>query len=452
MLQGKGMQLPQTPPSESIDIGVLLDNTPFSLLQKWIVALAAMSIIFDGVGVSIMGYAIPKIAHEWGLLGRAFAPVVTAGLLGMVFGSACAGIVADKIGRRRSVIGCVVIFAVATAGIGIAQSIFYLAFFRCIAGAGIGGALPISSTFVAEFTPARIRTVAVTCTIVCVPFGGMLAGLMSAVVLPRYGWRALFFVGGAVPAVLGIVLLFLLPESPRFLARNSKNWPKLIQLLKRTGQSVDVNAHFIDEAGLRASSHARISTLFSTEFLNDTLALWSGLLLCMFTLYSVNSWLPTVLSSAGFNAVQDSFGLAAFQGGGIAGAVVCSLVITRLGSKWPMIGCCALSSIMAIVVIEPQVKGHFNLLVAALMAMGFFGNAVQSTMYGLCAFVYPTAIRARGVASAVASGRVGATLSGVVGALVVASTTRYFLMLSLTMLLVLVSLALVRRHIPAAYR
>jgi AAHS family 4-hydroxybenzoate transporter-like MFS transporter len=448
-VRDKDMQHVQTASTLTIDIGTLLDNSPFTFVQKWVVALAAASIIFDGVGVSIIGYAIPKIAHEWGVSGKAFAPVVTAGLVGMVLGSAYAGIVADKMGRRWAVIGSVFVFALSTAGIGMVRGIHGLAVLRFLAGAGIGGALPTSSTFVAEFTPARIRTVAVTCTIVCVPFGGMLAGLMSAAVLPAYGWRLLFVAGGAIPAVLGIALLILLPESPRFLARHSRDWPKLIRLLRRMGQIVEPKTHFIDETGLRTPSNARISALFSAEFMRDTMALWSGLLLCMFTLYSVNSWLPTVLFSAGFNAVEDSYGLAAFQGGGIAGAVVCSLVITRLGSKWPMIGCCALCSLMAIAAAEPQVTTHFKLLMAVLTAMGFFGNAVQSTMYGLCAFVYPTAIRARGVASAVASGRVGAALAGVAGALVVASTTRYFLMLSSTMALVLASLAMVRRHIPA---
>src|SRR6516164_6699392 len=119
----------------------------------------------------------------------------------MVFGSACAGIVADKVGRRWAVIGSVLVFAIATACISLVHGIASLAFLRFFAGAGIGGALPTSSTFVAEFTPARIRTIAVTCTIVCVPFGGMLAGLMSAAVLPAYGWRLLFVAGGAIPAV-----------------------------------------------------------------------------------------------------------------------------------------------------------------------------------------------------------------------------------------------------------
>jgi AAHS family 4-hydroxybenzoate transporter-like MFS transporter len=435
--------------TETIDIGALLDGSPFTTFQILVVALAAASIIFDGAGVAIMGYAIPKIAHEWGIAGKAFAPVVTAGLVGMVFGSACAGIVADKVGRRWAVIGSVLVFAIATACISLVHGIASLAFLRFFAGAGIGGALPTSSTFVAEFTPARIRTIAVTCTIVCVPFGGMLAGLMSAAVLPRHSWRSLFVVCGAAPAVLGIALLILLPESPRFMARDSRHWQKLTRLLARMGQIIESEANFTDDAGQHTASSTRISALFSAEFVRDTLALWSGLLLCMFSLYSINSWLPTVLFSAGFNAVQDSYGLATFQGGGIAGAVVCSVVITRFGSKWPMIGCCALSSLMAIAASAPQVATHFKLMVVVLAAMGFFGNAVQSTMYGLCTFVYPTAIRARGVASAVAAGRFGAALSGIAGAIVVASTTKYFLMLSVTLLLVLASLTMVRRHIPA---
>ena len=83
---------------------------------------------------------------------------------------------------------------------------------RFLAGLGIGGALPTATTLAAEFTPARKRTLAVTATIVCVPLGGMLAGIYASHIIPAYGWRALFWIGGALPAVFGVLLVALLPE------------------------------------------------------------------------------------------------------------------------------------------------------------------------------------------------------------------------------------------------
>ncbi|MGF6854057.1 MFS family permease [Paraburkholderia sp. CI3] len=113
-------------------------------------------------------------------------------------------------------IGSVFVFGLATCAISLAPNVVAIAALRFIAGLGIGGALPTSTTLTAEFTPARFRTFAVTATILCVPLGGMVAGLFAGQVLPVYGWRGLFVAGGVLPLVLAIVPLAALPESPLF--------------------------------------------------------------------------------------------------------------------------------------------------------------------------------------------------------------------------------------------
>ena len=146
------------------------------------------------------------------------------GLIGMGFGSALAGYVCDRFGRRPAIIGSVLLFGLATSCIGFSQNLASIALFRFLAGLGIGGALPSSSTIAAELTPVKRRTLAISATIVCVPLGGMLAGLYAGYILPAFDWRTLFWLGGAFPAVLSIVLMTLLPESPRFLVRRQERW------------------------------------------------------------------------------------------------------------------------------------------------------------------------------------------------------------------------------------
>ena len=218
------MNLSAPPTSAAIDVGQLLDEGPFTGFQKVVVLLAALSIVMDGFDGQLIGFAIPVIMKEWGVTRGAFAPVVAAGLIGMAVGSACAGLFADRFGRRWAVIGSVLVFGTATSAIGLAPDLLTIACLRFIAGLGIGGALPTSTTMTAEFAPLRRRTLAVTATIVCVPLGGMLAGLFTSAVLPSQGWRALFFIGGALPLALSLLLLVGLPESPRFLARRPARW------------------------------------------------------------------------------------------------------------------------------------------------------------------------------------------------------------------------------------
>jgi AAHS family 4-hydroxybenzoate transporter-like MFS transporter len=443
------MELSSTHERHMIDVGQALDHGPFSSAQKQIVALAAVSVIFDGLGSQLIGFAIPRMAADWHVPPGAFAAAVSAGLFGMSCGSACAGVLADRIGRRWAIIGSVLLFGLATCAVILADSPSSVGWFRFFAGFGIGGALPVSTTLVAEFTPSRIRPLAVTATIVCVPLGGMFAGVFAAYILPNFGWRALFFVGGAIPLLLCLVLLFALPESPRFLVRRPERWDELSALLARIRRPAAPGSGFCD----RTESHlqGRFLDLFSPHYLRDSLALWCAFLLCLFTVYTAFSWLPSLLVSSGLKAADASLALTLYNAGGVLGALLCAWAIARFGSRWPLLICCAAAALAALFISQLQLNQHHVLLLTGVAAHGLFVNAVQSTMFAVCAHVYPTAIRARGAASAVAFGRLGAILSGAAGAFVLASgSSAYFTMLGAAMLLVLVALAMVRRHIPAS--
>lgn len=434
----------------SIDVGHLLDEGPYTPFQITVVVLAALSIVMDGFDGQLIGFAIPMIIKEWGITRAAFAPAVAAGLVGMGIGSACAGLFADRFGRRWAVIGSVFLFGAATCAIGLAPDILTIAALRFVAGLGIGGALPSSTTMTAEFTPLRGRTLAVTATIVCVPLGGMLAGLFASAVLPAYGWRGLFLIGGSLPLVLGVVLLFGLPESPRFLVRRPQRWPELRGLLGRMSRPIAPDSLFSDQAEQKAEAHQGFSALFDRAFARDTLAIWCAFFMCLLTVYSAFSWLPTMLNAEGLDVKLASAGLTAYNLGGVFGALCCAVAMARFGSRWPLLVCCIGASASALFLTQFSVKDHALLVIGGFAVHGLFVNAVQSTMYALCAYVYPTAVRATGTASALAFGRLGAILSAFAGAAVITTGGghAYLTMLGSAMVLVLVALAVVRRHIP----
>jgi AAHS family 4-hydroxybenzoate transporter-like MFS transporter len=323
-------------------------------------------------------------------------------------------------------------FGAATCSIGFAPNAVTIAALRFAAGLGIGGALPSATTMTAEFTPARIRTLAVTATIVCYPFGGMIAGLFASVVLPTYGWRGLFWIGGTFPIALSALLYCTLPESPRFLARRVSRWPELCKLLSRMGRPTPGDTAFVDAAEQRAEQHAGFSSLFDAGRARDTIAIWAAFFMCLLAVYSAFSWLPTMLASEGMSPEIAGSGLTAYNLGGVFGALICAVAITRLGSRWPLAVCCV------------------GAAASAYLLQGVFVNAVQSTMYALCAYVYPTVVRATGTASALAFGRIGAILSSFVGAAVITAggASAYLTLLGSAMAATLVALMTVRRHIP----
>ncbi|WP_341318659.1 MFS transporter [Paraburkholderia sp. IMGN_8] len=439
----------------AVDIGRTLDEGPYTTMQKIVVFLAALSIVLDGFDSQLIGFAIPVLIKEWGVTRAVFAPVVAAGLIGMGIGSACAGLLADRFGRRWAVIGSVLVFGTATCGIIFAHDVLTIAALRFVAGLGIGGALPSSTTMTAEFTPARRRTLAVTATIVCVPLGGMVAGLVAHEILPAYGWRGLFLIGGLMPLALAVLLLFTLPESPRFLARRPQRWPELNRLLGRMSRPVANGCVFTDVREQAVEKHAGFTALFRDGLAFDTVAIWCAFCMCLLAVYSAFSWLPTMLSTQGLSVSVAGAGLTAYNLGGVVGALLCAVVIARAGSRWPLILCSAGGALSALLLLGVNISGHTGsghtgLLIFGLGVHGLFVNAVQSTMFALCAYVYPTSVRATGTASALAFGRLGAIASAFAGAVVITAggASSYLWMLGIAMTIVMVALIVVKRHIP----
>jgi len=401
----------------------------------------------------VLGAAVPALMREWSLPRPAFASVLASGMVGMMIGGAIGGFIGDRVGRRIALLGSIVAFGVLTLLVAFADGVGTLGVMRFFAGLGLGGAMPNAAALSSEYVPRRHRAFAVTATVVCIPLGGTLAGIMGAQILPRYGWRTLFFVCGLVPLVLAAILWKVLPESPRYLARSRARWGELAVLLRRLGHDVPLAAAFVD-AREKAVSQPSVGELFVPEFRRDTLALCASFFFCLLTVYIGAQWVPSLLTGAGFEVAVASNGLTAYNLGGVVGAILGAIVIGQVGSRVTMLtmaaGAIAGAALLATVSIGTQS------VVAVLAMLAWTGgliNAVQTTMYALAAHVYPTGIRGTGVGTAVAFGRVGGVAAPYAGswALESGGASQLFGFMAAGMTLVFASLASVRNHIPRAH-
>jgi AAHS family 4-hydroxybenzoate transporter-like MFS transporter len=437
---------------QRIDLGTVLDQGRWTTYQKLLTVLAAMAVTFDGFDIQILGFAIPSIMREWHLERAAFAPVLAIGLAGMVAGSPLAGYWGDRFGRRIALIGCVVLFGAATIATAFSHGLTELAILRFLTGMGAGGALPNASALAAEFAPMRRRPVAVTLTIVCVPLGGMIGGVAAARILPVWGWRVLYMVGGAAPMLLAIVLLFLLPESPRYLAHIPGRWLELSRLLARMGHPVPPDSRFDDPVERTAADHSPFRSLMDREYRRDTIGLWVAFFSCLSAVYLVFGWLPAMLAAQGLDVGTSSAGLAAYNFGGVLGVLIWAAMVSAVGSRMPLVwgalGGAASALAIRYLPVEPG-TGH-ALLIAGFGLHGLFVNAVQTTLFALAAHVYPTKLRASGVAAAAAIGRTGAILSSFTGASIIqAGPGPYLQILAAGMVGAGVGVAVVRKHFRA---
>jgi AAHS family 4-hydroxybenzoate transporter-like MFS transporter len=193
-----------------------------------------------------------------------------------------------------------------------------------------------------------------------------------------------------------------------------------------------------------------VGALLAPEFRRDTLALCGAFFFCLLSVYTGTNWVPSLLTSAGFDVATANYGLTAFNLGGVVGAISGAIVFARLGSRITMLamtggaigGCLLLAS-------TPVGEQSTFAVLAMLACTGGLINAVQTTMYALAAHVYPAAIRATGVGTAVAVGRIGGVASSYAGAYALEyGPSQMFGFIAITLGIVFASLAAVRSHIP----
>lgn len=437
---------------KTIDVDSLLDEGRSSSYQKLLVAATALAIIVDGLDTQILANAVPALIREWSLPRGAFVSALALGPLGMMVGGAIGGVLGDRIGRRTALLISVLTFSALTLAIATVNGVATLGLLRFLSGLGLGGAMPNAAALASEFVARRQRPVAVTLTIVCFPLGGTLAALVSAQVLPAYGWRSLFVIGGLFPILLAIILFALLPESPKYLVNRRERWPELVRLLRKLGHDVGGDVQFV-EGGARAgsaTSRSSVGELFEPVFRIDTLGLCGAFFFGLMTNNMGIQLIPVMLTAAGFTQTVASNALAAWNFGGVAGAILGALIIQRLGSRLTMLGLSALTIATALLMaaLPPDPLSTLRLIILFVLLGGAL-NAVITTMYALAANVYPTHVRGTGIGTAVATGRLGMVLAAYVGnfALDAGGAPAYFTALALAMVVVFGSLAVIGRHI-----
>lgn len=400
---------------------------PTGFLWKRVLALATCAIAVDGFANQILALSIPALMKAWRASRGDFALPTAAGLVGMSLGAVVAGVIGDKLGRKRCLAVSIFVFAVATALTAMAGGFASLTVLRAIAGVGLGGAIPNATSLVAEFTPGPRRVLAVTTANLGIPIGGLIAGLLGALMLSVYGWPLLFVVGGAVPAAAGLALLAFMPASASYRV------PPTHQAAQ-AGEPLSWSA-------LLSRSRARDTVMLSLAFFSTFLAI-----------YAVINWLPAFLGAQGYPLSLTSSGLAAFNLGGILGSLLVSALIGRLGSRLPMSAMAAAAVLCAagLAAFRQALPGGAASLIAMLAVLGAMISGVQATLFALGAHVFPPGLRASGLGLALGVGRVGAVVSAFVGAgaMGLPPATAFFGAVASAMAASFVCLMLIERHVP----
>jgi AAHS family 4-hydroxybenzoate transporter-like MFS transporter len=431
------------------DIGAALDAGTWGAFQKLVLVYVALAFAVDGLANQTLGLSIPDLMKDWGLGRHAFAPVIGISLIGVAIGATLGGVLGDKFGRRAGLLGSILLFGVLTLVTSRVDSIGHLTGLRFLAGLELGSTIPNATSLLAEFTPARRRTVAIGLALIFIPLGSLFSGLLASAILPELGWRMFFAIGGVVPLILLAGLFFLLPESPRYLVRRPARQAELRRLLARLGCHPPNDGTLMDakQGGAKTS----IKALFGKSTLFDTLALWGAFFACLMALYTFFSWGPVMLTGQGYGMAAVGAGLAAFNFGGIAGAVGSTWLTYRFGSRRTIIGMCviAIAGSLYLGFFPVKASGSLWPLLIAFFIESFGIGGFQNVLYPLAAHIYPPFTKATGVGAASSAGRLGAVASAFAGLVAMQwrGASGYFLFLAAVMTVGLICALVIRNSL-----
>src|SRR5229473_3219079 len=214
-----------------VDVAEFIDAQPVGGFQIRLLLTCAAVLFLDGFDTQAIGYVAPALAKEWGLTKGALGPVFSAGLFGLMIGALVFGPLADRIGRKKIIVFSTLAFGIGTLVTAFVQDVDMLLAIRFLTGLGLGGAMPNAIAMTSEFNPRRRRATMVMIMFCGFSVGAALGGLLAAALIPQYGWRSVFIVGGVAPLLLVPFLALRLPESARFLALTGRANARVAQLL-----------------------------------------------------------------------------------------------------------------------------------------------------------------------------------------------------------------------------
>ena len=404
--------------SSSNILGAVIDQRPMSRMQLEVVALCTLVAVLDGFDTQIIGFLVSPIAGSQGVLPSAFGPVFAAGLLGLMLGALGLAPLADKVGRKKVLLGSILTFGVFSLLTAYVQSFEQLVMARLLTGLGLGGAIPNLVALASEYSPRRCSRISVTLLFCGMPLGAMIAGTTADQLLDAWGWRNLFLIGGALPLAVALLVLLRLPESMEFLTRKPANRAQVQGIIARLAPDLtQLPASLLNR---RLSTLARIpmSRLFVAGMRRRTLLLWLPYSMNLLILYFIMSWVPTVLVAAHEPLSMGIQAIILFSLGGVLGSLAQGWLMNRLGAVWAQIG--EFCGYLALVLLLSQMPVSMLSFLGVMFVLGVLVQGAQAGLNALAAEIYAQEIRSTGVGWALGVGRIGSILGPLLGGLMLA--------------------------------
>lgn len=385
-----------------------------------VLAICLVTIVFDGYDLVVYGSTVPSLLayEEWGLEPATAGLIGSAALVGMLLGTLTVGVITDRVGRRRILLGAIAWFSIGMLLTALAPNLLVFGVLRFVTGIGLGAVVPTCIALTVEFARKDRRQVANAVMFSGYSIGGIAAALLAIALLPVADFRVLYAIG-ALPLVVLLPFAWkYLPESVSYLARHGRT-----SEAKATADQYglvydDIVEPASDDSGRGADDRSAVRQLFSKRWIRATLLFaamnFSGLLL----VYGLNTWLPQIMRSAGYPLGDSLAFLLVLNAGAIVGVIGTSMLADRIGIQKVVVACFALAAVSILLLSLGLTQGVMFFLVA-VAGLGSVGT--QILVGGFCAVHYPAHLVPTALSWGLGIGRLGAISGPLVGGYIAAS-------------------------------
>lgn len=391
-------------------------RTPASVL---LLCLACMTL--EGYDVIAYGAALPAMLadRDWGLTVAQAGLIGSLTPIGMLFGAALVGLLTDMLGRRRLVLASVTIFSLAMVLCGIAPGVTLFALGRVLVGIGVGGVLPSIAALVFEYSAPQRRNLNTSLAFAGVGVGGALAAVVAATVVPQFGFRAEYLIGGLAALVVLPLAVRFLPESLVHLRASGQDWVAE-RWIHRLGLDPALTEPAVSVAASeeQAGGRGRFAALFSRCRAATTTLFCLTTFASLLVLFGLYTWLPQLMRSAGYELGSALTFLIVLNVGTAIGPVAVGRLADRIGSR-PATAASFLLAVIGIAVLSYPLPLGVLYLAVVLAGVGTVGTQILINVF--IASRYPTRIRATAIGTALAVGRLGGILGPVYGGILLSA-------------------------------
>jgi benzoate transport len=389
----------------------IIDQSPMSRLQIAAVGITVGLNALDGFDVLSISFAAPGIAKEWGIDRAALGVVLSMELIGMAVGSVLLGGIADRIGRRRTMLACLVAMAAGMFLATTAEGVVDLSVWRLLTGVGIGGMLATINAVAAEFSSLARRNLALALMTIGYPIGAVVGGSIAALLLKGGDWRTVFEFGAIITTCFIPLVFFFVPEPVHFLAekRPAGALERINRTLKRMGHPT---VESLPEVRADAPKHS-VADILKPSLIRTTLLVTFGYFAHIMTFYFILKWSPKIVADMGFAASSAAQVLVWANVGGATGGAIFGLLAQKYDVRRMTI---FVLIIAGVAVALFGAAGATTLTSLSLLACfsGLFTNSAVVGYYTIFARAFPTHVRATGTGFAIGVGRGGAALSPII--------------------------------------